>query len=76
MVAPNPRAALARAGAASDGSARPSCGECTPPIQSCSLPGVIAFASAAVRMRLWTWKSRAMAIQDSHSASSAWLFVT
>jgi len=50
MVAPSLRAASAMAGPASDGSARPSVGECTPPIQSGVLPAsstspVVLFAT-------------------------------
>ena len=55
MVAPSLRAAFGEAGAAREGSARPSVGECTPPIQSEVLPGVIALASAALRTRLCIW---------------------
>lgn len=55
IVAPRLRAASARAGEASDGSPRPSVGECTPPIHSGTLPGVIALASAGLRMRLCIW---------------------
>ena len=64
------------AGPASDGSARPSVGECTPPIQSAVLPGVIALASAPLSTRLCIWCSRARKVHASHCARSAGRVVT
>ncbi len=64
------------AGTASDGSARPSFGECTPPIQFGVLPGVIALASAGLSTRLCIWCSRAARVQACHSAKSAGRVVT
>ncbi len=66
----------ASAGAAIDGSARPSVGACMPPIQSCSLPGVRRFAAAGVSTALRTWYCRAMSIQADQVASSFSLLVT
>jgi hypothetical protein len=74
---PRRRAASASAGAATAGSARPSFGDTTPPIQSCPLlPGVSSRASSGPIMRLCAWYLRAMATQASQLASSAGSFVT
>ena len=75
-VAPSLRAPSAIAGPASDGSARPSVGEWTPPIQFPVLPGVSSFASAPLSTRLCIWYSRALRVQASHWAKSAGRSVT
>ena len=53
--APSARAARAMADAAKPGSARPSCGETTPPIQSCGAPGARRRASSAPMIRTGAW---------------------
>ena len=64
------------AGPASDGSARPSVGEWTPPIHWPVLPGESSLASAPLSTRLCIWYSRALRVHASHWAKSSGRSVT
>jgi hypothetical protein len=75
MVTPCLRAAVASAGTAIDGSARPSLGVCRPPAHVSALPGMRAATSAGVSTVEWTCISRAIAAQRSQLASSSLLLV-